>query len=64
MTGRRKEATDSESAVYDGNRALGTILVKAGRVTATDVEGKKLGVFATDKEAMAAILAAARERAA
>jgi hypothetical protein len=64
VTGRRKEATDSESQIYAGNVVLGTILVKQGRITATDAAGAKLGTFASDKAAMAAIIAAARGRAA
>jgi hypothetical protein len=51
----------SDSTVYLGRDAVGSILVAGrGRVTATDAAGKKLGVFATAKKAMAAILERAR----
>jgi hypothetical protein len=66
MSARRKNAASheaaSESTVYLGRDAVGSILVVCkGRVTATDAAGKRLGTFRTDREAMAAILAAARE---
>jgi hypothetical protein len=65
MTARRKNAPPhaqaSESTVYAGRDAVGSILVeRKGRVKALDADGKRLGIFATDCEAMAAILAAAR----
>ena len=54
----------SDSTVYLGRDAVGSILVAGrGRVTATDAAGKKLGVFATSKEAMGAILTAPRKSA-
>jgi len=57
-------AEASESTVYLGRAAVGSILVvRKGRVTATDAAGKKLDVFATAKEAMGAILTAARKSA-
>jgi len=64
----RKKATPhaqtSESVIYLGRVAVGSILVvRKARVTATDAAGKKLGVFATAKEAMGAILTAARKSA-
>jgi len=50
-----------ESTVYLGRDAVASILVvQKGRVMATDAAGKKLGVFATAKKAMAAILERAR----
>jgi hypothetical protein len=53
--------TASESAVYLGRDLAGSILVvRKGHVTATDAAGKRLGTFATDREAMRAVLAAAR----
>jgi hypothetical protein len=52
-------ATAPESTVYLGRDAIGSILVVGkGEVTATDAAGKRLGTFATDREAMAAILRA------
>jgi hypothetical protein len=61
MTERRKNephAAASESAVYLGREAVGSILVvRKGQVTALDAAGKRLGTFGTDREAMAAILA-------
>jgi len=57
-------AQPSESVVYLGRDAVGTVILeRKGRVTATDAAGKKLGVFATAKEAMGAILTAARKSA-
>jgi hypothetical protein len=51
----------SDSTIYLGRDAVGSILVAGrGRVTATDAAGKCLGVFKADREAIAAILAAAR----
>jgi hypothetical protein len=68
MTARREKVAPheaaSESVVYAGRDAVGSILVVGkGQVMATDAAGKKLGVFATAKEAMAAILRKARETA-
>ena len=52
----------SESTIYAGRDAVGSILVlQKGRVTATDATGKRLGTFKTDREAMAALLTAARQ---
>ncbi len=60
---RRKaalRAETSESTVYAGRDVVGSILVvRKGRVTATDASGKRLGVYRTDREAMAAILTSA-----
>ena len=54
-------AKASESAVYLGRDLAGSILVlRKGQVTATDAAGKRLGTFKTDREAMTAILTAAR----
>jgi hypothetical protein len=54
-------AEASESTVYLGRAAVGSILVvRKGQVTATDAAGKRLGVYRSDREAMAAILTAAR----
>jgi hypothetical protein len=51
----------SESTVYLGRDAVGSILVvQKGQVTATDATGKSLGTFRTDRDAMTAILARAR----
>jgi hypothetical protein len=67
MSEQRKRAEPhaeaaSESTVYLGRDAVGSILVVGkGLVTATDAAGKRLGTFATDREAMAAILDKARE---
>jgi len=59
---RKKAAPHAEaSTVYLGRDAVGSILVvQKGRVTATDAAGKRLGVYRTDREAMTAILTAAR----
>ena len=60
---RRKaalRAETSKSTVYAGRDVVGSILVvRKGRVTATDASGKRLGVYRTDREAMAAILTSA-----
>jgi hypothetical protein len=66
LAARRKKGRThlevSESTVYAGRDAVGTIVVeRKTRVIALDAAGKKLGVFATEKLAMAAILAVARE---
>jgi len=68
QSARRKKAAlraeASESTVYAGRDAVGSILVvRKGRVTATDASGKRLGVYRTDREAMTAILRKARETA-
>jgi hypothetical protein len=69
MTARRKKAAPhaeaSESTIYLDRDVGGTVILKRkGRVTATDASGKRLGVYRTDREAMGAILAAARARGA
>jgi hypothetical protein len=57
----RPDAQSSESTIYLDRDAVGSILVvKKGRVTALDAAGKRLGVYKSDREAMAAILRAAR----
>jgi hypothetical protein len=67
MSERRKSAAAPraaapESVIYLDRDVAGTVIVeRKGRVTATDAAGKRLGVYRTDREAMAAILAAARE---
>ena len=59
---REKAKTRAELVIYAGHDAVGSILVVGkGRVTALDAAGARLGVYRTDREAMAAILAAARE---
>jgi hypothetical protein len=59
--GAAPHAQASESAVYLGRDLAGSILVvRKGQVTATDAAGKRLGTFKTDREAMGAVLAAAR----
>ena len=68
MTGQRRtalpHAATSESTVYLGRDAIGSIIVVGkGQVIATDAAGKRLGTFKTDREAMAAILDKAREKA-
>jgi hypothetical protein len=66
MTARGKRAPPhaEASTVYLGRDAVGSILVeRKGRVTATDATGKRLGACRTDREAMAAILRKAREKA-
>lgn len=51
----------SESMIYLDRAVAGTVIVeRKGRVAAVDAAGKRLGTFKTDREAMAAILAAAR----
>ena len=53
--------TASESTVYAGRDAVGTVIVeRKGRVTALDAAGKRLGVYRTDREAKRAVLDAAR----
>jgi hypothetical protein len=68
ITARRKRAGPhaeaSESTVYAGRDAVGSILVvRRGRVTALDAAGKRLGTFKTDREAMGVIIRKARETA-
>jgi hypothetical protein len=54
-------AEASESTIYLDRDVAGTVILKRkGRVAALDAAGKRLGIFGTDREAMAAILAAAR----
>jgi hypothetical protein len=51
----------SESVIYLDRDAVGKIEIRRkGQVTATDAAGKRLGTFKTDREAMRAVLAAAR----
>jgi hypothetical protein len=64
MTARRTRHADSESAIYQDRDVVGHILVRAGKITATDASGRKLGVYPTDRAAMSAIIAKARGRAA
>ena len=60
MGGRPMTAT--ESTVYLDRDVAGTVIVeRKGRVAAVDAAGKRLGTFKTDREAMAAILTAARK---
>jgi hypothetical protein len=66
MTARGRKspprAAGSESTVYSGRELAGTILAAGrGQVTALDANGRRIGVFETEKLAMAAILTAARE---
>jgi hypothetical protein len=68
MSARGKKAAArpgaSQSTIYAGRDAVGTVIVeRKGSVLATDATGKRLGTFRTDREAMAVILAAARETA-
>ena len=61
MTARRKKAAPhaaaSESVVYTGRIAVGKIEIRRrGEVVAFDADGRSLGTFATDAEAMRAIL--------
>jgi hypothetical protein len=52
----------AESVIYQGRAAVGTVLVvRKGQVTALDAAGKRLGTFATDREAMRAVLEAAKK---
>ena len=51
----------SESTIYLDRDVAGTVILeRKGRVAALDATGKRLGIFKTDREAMAAILTAAR----
>jgi hypothetical protein len=62
---RKAEPRQSESAVYLDRDCIGSVLIVAkGEVHAIDVNGRRLGVYRSDKEAMAAVIAAARGRAA
>ena len=66
MNAHRKNAPPhavaAESVVYLGRDAVGSILVvRKGQVTATDAAGRRIGVYRTDREAMTAILTAARK---
>ena len=65
MTARREKAARyaaaSESTVYVGRDAVGsTLVVRKGRGDGDRRGRKRLGVYRSDREAMAAILAAAR----
>ena len=65
MSARRKKAPPhaeaSESTIYLDRDVAGTVIVeRKGRVAALDAAGKRLGTFETDREAMRAILTAAR----
>ena len=63
MTERGKKAAfrAEASTIYLDRDVAGTVMVeRKGRVTATDAAGKRLGTFETDREAMRAILTAAR----
>jgi hypothetical protein len=63
MTARGKKTT-SESMIYLARDFAGTVILeRKGRVVAVDAAGKRLGTFKTDREAMAAILHKAREKA-
>jgi hypothetical protein len=63
MGARRKEAT--EQAIYLDRACVGTVLVEEkGRVIALDADGNLIGVFASDRDAMNAIIAEARRSAA
>jgi hypothetical protein len=66
MTARRRKQSTSEStsSVYLDRDAVGSIVVKNGQVTGYDADGRRLGVYRTGKEAMSAIIAEARGRAA
>jgi hypothetical protein len=57
---RKRQPEDSESVVYIDRDAAGTIFVRAGVVTAIDADGAPLGAFKTDREAMSAIIDAAK----
>ena len=53
--------TASESTIYLDRDVAGTVIVeRKNRVAAVDARGKRLGTFETDREAMRAILTAAR----
>jgi hypothetical protein len=56
----KREPEDSESVVYIDHDSVGSIIVRDGQVIATTADGVELGTFKTDKEAMAAIIAAKR----
>jgi hypothetical protein len=65
MNARRKKAPPraeaSESTVYLGRDVVGCILDdQIGNLSATDAIGKSLGTFRTPRDAMNAIVAAAR----
>jgi len=61
MTARRKRReADSESSIYLGRHAVGNVIVRDGQVTATDANGNRFGVYKTGRQAMAAIIAAAK----
>ena len=62
MSARRKEAT--EQAIYLDRACVGTVLVEEkGRVVALDADGNLIGIYATDRAAMAAVIANARRTA-
>ncbi len=65
MTARRKNAAPqagpSESTIYLDRTIAGTVIVeRKGRIAAVGADGRRIGVFETEKLAMTAILAAAR----
>jgi len=49
-----KESERREVAVYDGARFLGRILIAGKTFASYDVNGRQLGVFASQCEAVAA----------
>lgn len=49
-----------EIAVYDGQRHLGYVIKHAGRYRALDVDGRRLGTFASSVEAANAVDSAAK----
>ena len=63
MSARGKKAPPhaEASTIYLDRDVAGTAIVeRKGRVAALDAAGKRLGTFETDREAMRAILTAAR----
>ena len=64
MSARRKILSAAASEVYLGRTVVGEIVIRRkGEVVALDAAGEAIGTFATEREAMAAILTAARETA-
>jgi hypothetical protein len=64
MTERREKAAPRAEAseVYLGRNAIGKIEIRRkGEVLAIGANGRRIGIFKTDAEAMAEILRAARE---
>jgi hypothetical protein len=60
----RPRGIASVSSIYAGNKKIGEVLERAGKLRATGAAGDRLGTFSTIHQAISAIATAARTRAA